>query len=58
MKLRYTETALSEIADIFSYIALDNPTAAHRVIRQIEHTIDLIGSFPEIGRLIKVYIAK
>lgn len=51
MKIRYTETALAEIDEIFSYIASDNSTAANVVIRNIEHTIGLIELFPKIGRL-------
>ena len=51
MNVRYTETALAEIDEIYSYIAKDNSTAADRVIGYVEHTIGLIGKFPKIGRL-------
>ena len=51
MKVRYTETALAEIGEIFSYIDKDNSTAADRVIGYVDHTIELIGKFPKIGRL-------
>jgi toxin ParE1/3/4 len=51
MKVRYTETALAEISEIYSYIAKDNSTAADRVISYVDHTIGLIGKFPKIGRL-------
>ena len=51
MKVRYTDTALAEIDEIFSYIAKDNPAAADRVIGYVEHTIELIGKFPILGRL-------
>jgi plasmid stabilization system protein ParE len=39
MKARYTETALAEIEEIFSYIAADDPAAADRVVNHVEHTI-------------------
>ncbi len=51
MKVRYTETALAEIDEIFSYIASDSSTAADRVIGYVEHTIGLIGKLPKMGRL-------
>jgi toxin ParE1/3/4 len=51
MKARFTETALAEIEEIFSYIAGDNPAAAARVVNYVEHTIRLIERFPELGRL-------
>src|SRR5262245_8701354 len=51
MKVRYTATALAEIAEIFSYIAGHSPRAAAKVVDQIEQTIELIGNIPEIGTL-------
>jgi toxin ParE1/3/4 len=49
MKVRYTDAAVAEIDDIFSYIAADNPRAAANVLAQIEYTIGLIKDFPEMG---------
>ena len=51
MKLRVSETAFGEITDILSYIAADNPPAAFRVASQINHTIELVSNFPELGRV-------
>ncbi len=51
MRVRYTETALAEIEEIFSYIEADNPAAAAAVKAHIEHTIRLIGRLPKMGRL-------
>jgi plasmid stabilization system protein ParE len=51
MRIRYTATALAEIEEILSYIAADNPAAAAAVRNQVEHTIALIGKFPNIGHL-------
>ena len=49
MRVRYTDTALAEIQQIFSYIETDNPRAAAVVVAQVEHTIGLIGNFPRMG---------
>ncbi|MGE5141285.1 MAG: type II toxin-antitoxin system RelE/ParE family toxin, partial [Rudaea sp.] len=39
MKVRYTFQAKSDLAEIFSYIAQDNPTAARRVLAAIRRDI-------------------
>jgi toxin ParE1/3/4 len=49
MKVRYTDTALAEIDEIYFYIAEDNLAAADRVVGQVEHPIGLIGKRPKIG---------
>src|SRR5689334_15891661 len=49
MKVRFTETALVEIDEIVSYIAAHIPRAADAVKARLQHTIGLIGQFPEIG---------
>jgi toxin ParE1/3/4 len=51
MRVRYTETALAEIEEIFSYIAVDNPAAATAVTAQVKQTVALIRNFPGLGRL-------
>jgi toxin ParE1/3/4 len=49
MRVRYTATALSEIEDILTYIAKDNPSAALRVSVTILATIDRVVEFPHIA---------
>jgi len=49
MKVRYTDTAVAEINEIYSYISADNPAAAVAVLSQIEHTIALVAHLPRIG---------
>ena len=49
MKVRYTDIAIDEIEDIFSYIARDNPSAAARVTAEIQSTIEMIAEHPKIG---------
>jgi plasmid stabilization system protein ParE len=52
MKIRYTCEALSEIADILSYIARDNPIAANEVSLTIEDTIAMIRGQPRLARVV------
>ena len=51
MRIRFTETALTEIEEIHSYIATDNSAAADIVRSQVEHTVALIGTLPRMGRV-------
>jgi toxin ParE1/3/4 len=49
MKVRYTDTALSEIDDILSYIAKDNPLAAEEVGAVMWATIARVAEFPRLA---------
>lgn len=49
MKVRYTDTAASEIRNIVSYISAHNVSAADVVLAQIEHTIELLAGHPMLG---------
>ncbi len=44
-----TPLADADLADIWSYIACDNPRAADRLIRQISDTFDLLAANPGLG---------
>jgi plasmid stabilization system protein ParE len=50
MKVRFTDTALAEIAEVISHIASNNVAAALRVASQVDHTIQLISGLPLMGR--------
>ena len=50
MKLRYERDALTELDEIFAYIAADDRSAAARVVEEIEKTASLIAAVPGIGR--------
>ena len=50
MQVRYTETALIEINEIFAYISEHTASAAKRVVARIERTIRNIGDFPEMAQ--------
>jgi toxin ParE1/3/4 len=49
MRVRYTETALRELEEIFDYIAERNPNAAASVVARIERVIGWLADFPEMG---------
>lgn len=52
MKVRFTAEARREIAEILSYIANDNPTAARRVASEIETTVALLSRHPRIAMVV------
>ena len=50
MRLRITETAFAELAEIGAYIAVDNPSAARVVVTRIRQVIGRIVEFPHMAR--------
>jgi addiction module RelE/StbE family toxin len=50
MKLRYERGALSDLDDIFAYVAADNPAAAARLVARIEEVVKRIAASPFIGQ--------
>ena len=55
MKLRYARGALSDLDEIFSYIARDNPRAAARLVTRIEQVAALIAEQPNIGTVTRKF---
>jgi toxin ParE1/3/4 len=51
MKIRWSETALVEIEDIFSYIYENNRAVAAAVVERIEGLTELLEEFPLVGHL-------
>jgi toxin ParE1/3/4 len=51
MKVRWSETALAEIDQIFSYIFEYNRSAAAAVVDRIENLTTLLQQFPHTGHL-------
>ncbi|MEO6780441.1 MAG: type II toxin-antitoxin system RelE/ParE family toxin [Bradyrhizobium sp.] len=51
MKLRWSETALAEIDNIFSFIFENNRSAAVAVVERIEGLAALLAEFPLVGHL-------
>jgi toxin ParE1/3/4 len=50
-KLRYAPEAKSDLADIWSYIAIDNPRAADHLVSDIMKRCEMLSRLPRIGRL-------
>jgi addiction module RelE/StbE family toxin len=50
MRIRYTETAADELADILDYIAERNPAAAKALALRIESSIQALADFPELAQ--------
>ena len=48
-KVIWSDTAISDIQDICSYIARHDPRAAHRMGRGILEHVRILASFPFIG---------
>ena len=48
-KINWTEEAERWLKDIHEYIALDNPTAAIRVVEGIYKKAQILSQFPEVG---------
>jgi toxin ParE1/3/4 len=51
VRVRWSEAALAEIEDIFSYIYQNNRSAAPAVVGRIEGLTALLEEFPFIGHL-------
>ena len=51
MRVRWSETALTEIEDIFSYIFERNRSAASAVVKRIEGLTALLEEFPQAGHV-------
>lgn len=49
MKVRWSESALAELGDIFAYIHERNRYAAAAVVGRIEALVALLEQFPEAG---------
>jgi len=49
MKLRYERGALTDLKEIFAYIAADNRQAAGQLVARIERVAIRIAASPQIG---------
>jgi plasmid stabilization system protein ParE len=50
MKVRYTDTALGELEDIFSYLFKHNPAVARAVAARVSDISALLADYPFLGR--------
>jgi toxin ParE1/3/4 len=51
MRVRWSETALAEIEDVFSYIHERSPSAAGAVVERIDGLTTLLEEFPLVGHV-------
>ena len=58
VEIIWTEPALDDLDDIFSYISISNPQAARKLVNKIYQTIDRLEIFPESGRVPPENIAR
>jgi len=54
MRVRWSPKAADDLEAIFSYIAVDNPSAATRVERQIYDRVGRLADFPGLGKVGRV----
>ena len=47
----WAEPALSDLNTIAEYIALDKPMAASNFVEKVFHEVELLGSFPNMGKV-------
>jgi len=50
MRVRYTDTALRELDEIFAYIAKHNAAAAASVVGRVENLIVQLAEFPLLAQ--------
>ena len=50
MRLTWAPEARHQLADIWHYIALDNPTAAERMVTRLVTAVEKLNHFPHLGR--------
>ena len=50
MTVRWTHTGLADLDSVHSYITLDNPGAASRMITSLLEAVDTLARHPGMGR--------
>ncbi|MDX6517144.1 MAG: toxin ParE1/3/4 [Gaiellaceae bacterium] len=51
MKVRYTDTAATEVEEILDYIGLHNRVAAVQVNARLKQTASVLADFPDIAQM-------
>lgn len=52
MKVIWSPTAVDQVRDIATYIALDKPSVAERWVEEIFSSVERLIEFPESGRIV------
>ena len=58
MRIVFLSLAVKDLASIRSYIAADNPEAAHRVATRLKKLIQGLAAMPNIGKAGRVFGTK
>jgi toxin ParE1/3/4 len=51
VRIRYSRNASADLAEIFAYIAHDNPRAAQAVVVRVEEVVARLAHFPGSGHI-------
>lgn len=51
-KITWSNLALDDLRDIFDYVAQDSEKYADRLMDKIIRRVDLLATFPEMGRMV------
>ena len=49
-QIKWTEPALNDLDEIAEYIALDKPSAAKNLVKEVFTSVKILKQFPESGR--------
>ena len=52
MTVVWSPLALEKLSDVAEFISLDNPLAAEKWVNEVFDKTELLGSMPEMGRLV------
>jgi len=55
MRIVYLSLAVSDLAEIHTYITAQNPGAAQRVGHKLRESIEILGRFPNLGKPGRVF---
>lgn len=50
MRIRWTEGAAGNLAQVEEYIALDNPSAAVETVLKVIDTVEILADYPALGK--------
>ncbi|GAB6070953.1 type II toxin-antitoxin system RelE/ParE family toxin [Thiomicrorhabdus hydrogeniphila] len=53
VEINWADSAVNALDDIAEYIALDNISAASKLVTKVINTVDRLHDFPESGRLVQ-----
>jgi len=51
VRIRYTSRARNDLTTIFAYVEQHSPQGARNIAQALHKTVELIGQFPQSGRL-------